>query len=99
MGALLLYVARDIFLTQPLILIRLRHRNVANTDPLCELGVALVLWIGNRFEHFGVAPRAATVLWRTAAADFNQARIEGTRRGGGERFDFDCVLPAIAEVI
>ena len=30
------------------------------TDPLCELGVALVLWIGNRFEHFGVAPRAAT---------------------------------------
>ena len=41
------------------------------TDPFCELGVALVLWIGNRFEHFGVAPRAATVLWRTAAADFN----------------------------
>ncbi len=69
------------------------------TDPLCKLGVALVLWIGNSFEHFGVAPRAATVLGRTAAADFNQARIERTRRGVGEAFDFDRVLPAIAEVI
>jgi hypothetical protein len=68
-------------------------------DPLCELGVALVLWIGNSFEHFGVAPWAATVLERTAAADFNQARIERTRRGVGEAFDFDRVLPAIAEVV
>jgi hypothetical protein len=50
-------------------------------------------------RHFGVAPRAATVLWRTAAADFNQARIERTKRRVGEAFDFDCVLPAIAEVI
>ena len=61
-------------------------------DPLCELGVALVLWIGNSFEHFGVAPSAATVLERTAAADFNQARIERTRLGIGKALDLNRML-------
>jgi hypothetical protein len=67
-------------------------------DPFCQLGVAFVLWICDGVEQFGITKATAAVLGRTAAAHFDQARIEHAGFRIDDAFDLDRVLPAATEV-
>jgi hypothetical protein len=62
-------------------------------DPRLELGVSLMLWIGDRFEQLGIAPGTADILGRTAAARLDQPWIGDARLGIAEALDLDGVLP------
>src|SRR4249920_164102 len=68
-------------------------------DPFREFGVAFVLGILDGLEEFGIAPGAASIFWRAATADLDQARVEHAWLGIGEMLDLDRVLPTVAEVI
>jgi hypothetical protein len=68
-------------------------------DPFSQLGMTFVFWILDGFEEFSIAPWAAAVFGRTAAARVDQARIDDARYWVEEALDFDRVLPAITKVV
>jgi hypothetical protein len=68
-------------------------------QPFMDFGMALVLGIGKRDEHIGIAPWAADIFRRTAPGRLDQAGIDYGRISGRQTFHFECMLPAVAEVI
>lgn len=80
------------FRGEPLGLVGVRIEVVA--DPFGEFGVAFVGGALDGFEKFGIAPGTATILGRTASADFDQTRIKHARLGINKAPDLDRVLPA-----
>jgi hypothetical protein len=85
------------FRYEPLCLIGIGIEVVA--DPFRELGMSLMSRILDGGEEFSVTPGATAVFGRATAGDFDEARIELSRRGIGEVLDLDCVLPTVTEVI
>lgn len=69
------------------------------TDPFSQLGMTFVFWILDGFEEFSIAPWAAAVFGRTAAARVDQARIDDAGYRVEEALDFDRVVPAITKVV
>ncbi len=61
--------------------------------------MAFVRGVVDRFQQFGIAPRAADIFRRATAAGLDQARIELARLWIDETLDLDRVLPTVAEVV
>src|SRR5262245_49134021 len=67
--------------------------------PFPELGVALVLRVGDGFQEFSIARWPTDIFRRPAAGGVKQTRIELTRQGSADALDFDRVLPAVAKIV
>jgi hypothetical protein len=61
--------------------------------------MTLVLWVGDRFEKFGIAPGTADVFRWAMSFSVDRAGIWNARYGIGDALYFDRVLPAVAEVL
>jgi hypothetical protein len=81
------------FRYEPLCLIGIGIEVVA--DPFRKFGMSLMSRILDGGEEFSIAPGATAVFGRATAGDFDEARIELSRRGIGELLDLDCVLPTV----
>lgn len=69
------------------------------SEPFADLGMALVLFVADRLQHFSIAPGDADVFRRAAPSRLDQPRVKGAGFGVDEALDFDRVLPAVAEVV
>src|SRR5262245_59822956 len=85
------------------VLLDRRHINDVRVEvlvvPFPELGVALVLRVGDGFQKFGITRWPTDIFRRTAAGGLKQTRIELARSSGVDALDLDRVLPAIAKVV
>ena len=61
--------------------------------------MALVLWVVDGFQEFGIAPGAANVFRWATSYSVDHARICNAGYGIGDAQEFDRMLPAVAEVI
>src|SRR3977135_215329 len=69
------------------------------SDPFVEFGVAFVFGVVDGFQELGVAPGAANVLERAAAAGLEQTWVDNARLRVEQAFDFDRVFPVVAKVV
>src|SRR5262245_37048898 len=67
--------------------------------PFPELGVALVLRVGEGLQKLGITRWPTDIFRRTAAGGVNETRIELARSSGVDALDLDRVLPAVAKVV
>ena len=61
-------------------------------DPLQSFGVLLMVWIGDRFEEFAIAPRTADILGWATSDSFDETWVGDPWHRVGDALDADGVF-------
>lgn len=78
---------------------RLGVRIMVIAEDIERLLMIFVGGVGQRFQCFGVTPRAARVFGRTHAVCVEQTGVADLRLSRGDALDLDAVFPSVTKVV